>query len=154
MQTEATGLLPKMWKAISAKRTMWGWVLALVSALFYFSNGWDSLQSLYEKLKKLGPFFKFIAEVAESPLCPLIILVAGIIWVGLAAWFSASALPVAVVDKKNGPITSTSKPNRQDNVPKKLQIACNLHEGGCHDLNQWEAGPVYFLRISVKTDSL
>jgi hypothetical protein len=36
---------------------------------------------------------------------------------------------------------------------RALQIACGLHIDGCHEENQWEAGPVYFLRVYVKTGS-
>jgi hypothetical protein len=91
MQAEAIGLLSKMWKAISAKRTGIGWILFLLSLLLHLSEKWDSLASFYEKLKKMGPFFKFLTDAAHSPLVQLVVFAAGVIWIGLAAFFSVKA---------------------------------------------------------------
>ena len=49
------------------------------------------------------------------------------------------------LDLLTKPKTSTSD---------KLSIACDPTVEGCIKLNRWEAGPVNFLRISVKTDSV
>jgi hypothetical protein len=49
------------------------------------------------------------------------------------------------LDLLTKPKTSTSD---------KLSIACDPTVEGCIKLNRWEAGPVNFLRISIKTDSV
>src|SRR5436309_15316520 len=89
MQAGAAGLPSRMWKAISVKRTAWGWIVAILSVLLHFSDKWDSLHSSYEKLKHMGAFLKFIADAAQSPLVQLTVLMTGLLWVGLAAFFSA-----------------------------------------------------------------
>jgi hypothetical protein len=83
------GLLSKMWKAISTKRTGWGWGFALISALLFLSDKWDSLNSFYEKLKKMGPVLRFLADAAQSPLVQLVVFIAGVVWIGIAAVISA-----------------------------------------------------------------
>src|SRR5437773_4044422 len=89
MRTKAMALLSRMWKAISAKRTAWGWIFALVSAVLYVSDKWDSLNSFYEKLKKMGPFFKFVSDAAQAPVVQLSIFLLGVTWIGIAAVISA-----------------------------------------------------------------
>lgn len=105
MQAEAVALLSKMWKAISAKRTGWGWFFALISAIFFLSDRWDSLNSFYEKLKKMGAFFKFVVDTAHSPFVQLSVFAAGVIWIGLAAFFSAKA-----PGKKNNGLKEPKEP--------------------------------------------
>ena len=91
MQTEVAALLSRMWKAVSAKRTGWGWIFAVISAVLYVSDRWDSLNSFYGKLKGMGALSNFLVNAARSPLVQLSVFVAGVIWIGIAAVFSAKA---------------------------------------------------------------
>jgi hypothetical protein len=113
MQAEALELVRKMWKSISGKRSALGWFLAIISALFYLSDKWDSLNSLFEKLKKMSALSKFVVDAAHSPLVQLSILVLGFVWIGGAALFSVkasekrvalSATPEGKIVLKNIPI--------------------------------------------------
>ena len=99
----------KMWKAISAKRTGWGWLVAAVSVLLYLSDKWDSLNSIYEKVKKMGPLFTFVVDAARAPLVQLSVFVVGVLWIGLAAFFSAKRGQLGAEGKK-GELDPTRAP--------------------------------------------
>jgi len=133
-----------MWKAISTKRTVWGWVFALISALLYLSDRWDSLKSVYEKLKTMGPAFKLVVDAAQSPFVQLIVFIAGVVWIGAAAIFSARASKNQKHDGKQDQSTIESS---------LLKIECGPNIEGSVAQAWWtinrEPMPVNFFRIVV-----
>ena len=143
-ESEFVGLLSKMWKAISTKRTGWGWFFALISALVYLSDRWDSLTSFYEKLKTMGPVLKFVVDAAQSPLVQLAVFIVGVVWIGVAAILSAKA---SENRKHDG------RPDQSPIKPSILEIACGPNVEGSVAQAWWtingEPMPVNFFRVVV-----
>src|SRR6266481_1788071 len=101
------------WLALVAKRTAPGWLLFFLSALFWLSDKWDSLNSLIVKMKNMGPFFKFIIDAAQSPLVQMSVFILGILWIGRAAVIAArkTGSSFAGVDFGDAVITPIERPH-------------------------------------------
>lgn len=102
----------KAWSTLWQKRTAGGWILFFISAVFWLSDKWDSINSFYEKIGKMGPFWKLVTDAAQSPIVQLGTFLIGVIWIGLAAFCAAKP------SEKHAAASATSRePNRFEHIP-------------------------------------
>ncbi|HKP02909.1 MAG TPA: hypothetical protein VJU77_06035 [Chthoniobacterales bacterium] len=70
---------------IFIKRTRGGRIVFAFLAIFYLSDKFDSVASIFAKVSKMGPVWKFVVDVMQSPVLQIILFLAGAIWIGYAA---------------------------------------------------------------------
>jgi hypothetical protein len=159
---------------IFRKRSVGGWILFLLAVLFWISDRWDSIISVLDKLKNMGPVLKFLADGAQSPLVQLVVFVAGVIWIVLAA---SSAAKSSESKKNNGlrepvrPVGESDWHRLAGKIEESAALAANLSEAqlhrfetrcssdvdGCVVMANWTESsgkilPVKFFRVEVSTE--
>ncbi len=90
-----------IWSALVAKRTVGGWLFALLWALFYISDKWDSAISLFNKLRQMGPWLKLVADLGQSPITQPVVFGLGFLWIGIAVIIGLRA-PKSIAPANDG----------------------------------------------------
>lgn len=78
--------LKEIWKRLSSKSTIIGWILLLLGNLRHLSDLWDSWVSVWGKMNAVQPLLQVCTEYAKSPTLQVVLTVTGFAWIAFAAY--------------------------------------------------------------------
>jgi hypothetical protein len=112
--------LKEIWRGVSSKSTIIGWILLLLGNLRHLSDLWDSLVSVWGKMNAMAPFLQICGEYAKSPTAQLVLTVCGFLWIALAAYRGAKKAdlsPAPVAPPAIKPTVSAPAPAAEPAAP-------------------------------------
>jgi hypothetical protein len=71
---------------IFIKRTRGGWIVFGTLVLFFLSDKFDSINSMFSKVKSMGEVSRVVIESLQSPGIQVVLFFAGCAWIGIACY--------------------------------------------------------------------